>query len=47
DGLSIHWAANCNNDFVMLDIPAQVPEPSVLALMMFGLAGLGLMRRKV
>ncbi len=47
DGLSIHWAANCNNDFVMLDIPAQVPEPSVLALMMFGLAGFGLMRRKV
>jgi len=47
DGLSLHWAATCNNDWIQLDIPAQsVPEPSTLALLSLGLFGIIAARRK-
>ncbi|MCF6218159.1 MAG: hypothetical protein L3J94_05250 [Gammaproteobacteria bacterium] len=41
DGFSIHWTANCNNDWLQLDIPASaVPVPAPLMLLMAGLLGL-------
>ncbi|MBT3204122.1 MAG: PEP-CTERM sorting domain-containing protein [Gammaproteobacteria bacterium] len=40
DDLTIHWAANCNNDFIMLDTSTSVPEPSSLLLMSAGFLGL-------
>jgi len=48
DGFSIHWTANCNNDWLLLDVaaqPTEVSEPVSLALMSLGLLGLGLLRR--
>ena len=46
DGLTLHWAANCNNDFIMLDIEAQVSEPPMLALLGMGLFAIGIQRRR-
>ncbi len=38
--LTLHWAANCNNDFIMLKTSTHVPEPSSLLLMSAGFIGL-------
>ena len=48
DGFSMHWTANCNNDWVQL-VVAAVPEPSILGLFSIGFIGLlssGISRRK-
>lgn len=46
--LAFHWAMLCGNDVIegVVDAPAQVSEPSVLALFGLGLFGLGLARRR-
>ena len=47
DGLTLHWAATCNNDWITLDLPSSsVPEPSALALLSIGMIGLFAARRK-
>lgn len=47
DGLTLHWAATCNNDWITLDLPASsVPEPSTMALLSIGMIGLFAARRK-
>lgn len=47
DGLSLHWAATCNNDWIMLDLPTQsVPEPATLGLFSLSLLGLLATRRR-
>ncbi len=46
DGFSLHWAANCNNDWILLDVPASpVPTPLPLMLLAAGLLGLMATRR--
>ncbi len=45
-GFSIHWTANCNNDWLQLDVPASsVPVPAPLVLLMAGLLGMIAMGR--
>ena len=50
DPFRIHWAPNCNNDYLQLDIPEEstsVPEPTSILLMLAGVVGLlGSRRRK-
>ena len=47
DGFSLHWAANCNNDFIQLDIdPAAVPEPGTFGMLLAGSLALFFARRR-
>lgn len=43
---NIHWTQNCGNDYIIVDPPAQVPEPATLALLPLGLLGLMVLRRR-
>lgn len=45
DGFSLHWTANCNNDFITIDVAAvNVPEPASTALIALGLLALAAAR---
>jgi hypothetical protein len=46
--LGLHWTMICGNDVVegQVTVPPQVPEPATIVLIGFGLAGLGLYRRR-
>jgi hypothetical protein len=39
-GFTVHWTMGCANDWIALDPPGQVSEPSGLGLMGLGLVGL-------
>jgi len=47
--LGLHWTMDCGNDVVegQVTVPPNVPEPSAIILLGFGLAGLGVYRRRV
>ena len=47
--VAMHWGMTCGNDTIegqLLGTPRRLPEPAVISLLLAGLAGIGLARRK-
>ncbi len=46
ESFNIHWTQNCANDSILVDPPADVPEPGSLMLLMIGMTGIIGIRKK-